>query len=91
MILMAGGVFNVHVCSPPLVPPPGEFSEKVFRGLDFVLAEAAKRGLRLILVLLNYWKVDSTSFSSPLPHECTHECTHAQCIEFRMLYAGGNQ
>lgn len=31
----------------------------MFRGLDFVLAEAAKRGLRLILVLLNYWEAST--------------------------------
>ena len=33
----------------------GHFDEKVFRGLDWVLAEARKRGLRVMLVLVNYW------------------------------------
>jgi mannan endo-1,4-beta-mannosidase len=28
----------------------------VFGGLDWLLAQAAARGLRLLLVLTNYWK-----------------------------------
>ncbi len=37
----------------------GEFDERVFCGLDFVLAEAARRELKVMLVLINYWKVRS--------------------------------
>lgn len=37
--------------------PPGELDETAARGLDFVIAEAAKYGIRLTLVLLNLWKV----------------------------------
>lgn len=33
----------------------GQFDERVFSGLDFVLAEAGRRGLKLILALTNYW------------------------------------
>ncbi len=33
----------------------GEFDDRVFVGLDFVLAEARRRRLRVILTLLNYW------------------------------------
>lgn len=33
----------------------GQFEERIFVGLDFVVAEAAKRGLKLILALTNYW------------------------------------
>eukprot|EP00891_Asterochloris_glomerata_P001789 jgi/Astpho2/1789/e_gw1.00037.6.1_t len=38
-----------------LQPEAGVFSEKVFKGLDYVIAEAGKRNLRLILALSNYW------------------------------------
>lgn len=38
-----------------LMPHAGVFSEKVFKGLDYVIAEAGKRNLRLILALSNYW------------------------------------
>lgn len=34
---------------------PGKFSEKVLRGLDYVVEQAGRRGLRLILPLVNYW------------------------------------
>ncbi|XP_061366249.1 mannan endo-1,4-beta-mannosidase 4-like [Gastrolobium bilobum] len=35
---------------------PGIYDEKVFRGLDFVISEAGKYGVRLILSLVNNWK-----------------------------------
>ncbi|KAK7284496.1 hypothetical protein RJT34_19242 [Clitoria ternatea] len=35
---------------------PGSYDEKVFRGLDFVISEAGKYGVRLILSLVNNWK-----------------------------------
>ncbi|KAA6412341.1 MAG: mannan endo-1 [Trebouxia sp. A1-2] len=38
-----------------LQPAPGQFEERVFVGLDFVLAEAARRGLKVLLALTNYW------------------------------------
>ncbi|KAK9820156.1 hypothetical protein WJX72_006760 [[Myrmecia] bisecta] len=39
-----------------LQPKPGEFDERVFQGLDFVVHEAGKRGLKLMLVLTSFWK-----------------------------------
>lgn len=33
----------------------GVFDQRVFRGLDFVLVEAQKRSIRVILSLVNYW------------------------------------
>lgn len=33
----------------------GEFNDHVFEGLDFVLAEARRRGILVILTLVNYW------------------------------------
>ncbi|KAK9842996.1 hypothetical protein WJX74_005452 [Apatococcus lobatus] len=39
-----------------LQPSPGQFNEHVFRGLDFVLHEAAKRQIKLMLVIVNYWQ-----------------------------------
>ncbi|KAK4282647.1 hypothetical protein QN277_014001 [Acacia crassicarpa] len=35
---------------------PGSYDENVFRGLDFVISEAGKYGVRLILSLVNNWK-----------------------------------
>ena len=40
-----------------LQPAPGVFQERVFRALDFVMAEAGRRGLKLLLALTNYWQV----------------------------------
>ncbi|KAK7259075.1 hypothetical protein RIF29_24671 [Crotalaria pallida] len=35
---------------------PGSYDETVFKGLDFVISEAGKYGVRLILSLVNNWK-----------------------------------
>ena len=33
----------------------GVYDEKVLVGLDFVINEASKRGIRVVLVFANYW------------------------------------
>ncbi|KIZ00565.1 Mannan endo-1,4-beta-mannosidase 1 [Monoraphidium neglectum] len=35
---------------------PGVYDENVFRGLDWVIAQCAARGLRLMLTLSNFWE-----------------------------------
>lgn len=42
--------------APSLQPRQGQFNPKVLTALDFVVAEAAKRDIRLLLPLLNYWE-----------------------------------
>jgi endo-1,4-beta-mannosidase len=34
----------------------GVYDESVFRGLDWVVAEAGRRGLRLMMTLTNFWE-----------------------------------
>ncbi|KHN12618.1 Mannan endo-1,4-beta-mannosidase 4, partial [Glycine soja] len=34
---------------------PGSYNENVFKGLDFIISEAGKNGIRLILSLVNNW------------------------------------
>ena len=34
---------------------PGAYNETAFRGMDMVVAEAAKQGLRLVIALANNW------------------------------------
>jgi mannan endo-1,4-beta-mannosidase len=40
----------------PARPPSGVYDENVFRGLDWVIAQCAARGLRLMLTLSNFWE-----------------------------------
>ncbi|XP_044953481.1 putative mannan endo-1,4-beta-mannosidase 9 [Hordeum vulgare subsp. vulgare] len=47
--------FNDGGSNRPLQITPGVYSEEVFVGVDFVVAEAKKRGLYLILSLTNNW------------------------------------
>lgn len=46
-----------HTVSPQyaLELSPGEYSEAAFRGLDYLLNEARKRGIRVLLVLIDNW------------------------------------
>ncbi|HNW60113.1 MAG TPA: cellulase family glycosylhydrolase [bacterium] len=41
---------------PAIQPEPGRYDEKLLVGLDFLLAEMAKRGLHAVIFLNNYWE-----------------------------------
>ncbi len=41
--------------TPSMQPRPGEYNPDVLAGLDFVLAEMAKRSMYAVLCLSNYW------------------------------------
>lgn len=43
-------------CTPPVATATDQLNEKVARGLDFVLAEAAKYGIKATIAFLNLWK-----------------------------------
>ncbi|MFW6205786.1 MAG: glycoside hydrolase 5 family protein [Gemmatimonadota bacterium] len=45
--------WRVH---PSAQPGPGEYDERVLRGLDFLLAELGKRDMRAVLVLNNFFQ-----------------------------------
>jgi mannan endo-1,4-beta-mannosidase len=45
--------WRVH---PAVQPGPGEYDESILRGLDFLLAEMAKRDMRAVLVLNNFFQ-----------------------------------
>ena len=54
----ARAVAPLSLSHSPLLMPcahAGEFNDHVFEGLDFVLAEARRRGILVILTLVNYW------------------------------------
>jgi mannan endo-1,4-beta-mannosidase len=40
---------------PAIQTAPGEYNEDVLQGLDFLTAEAGRRGMRLVVFLNNYW------------------------------------
>ncbi|HMA53407.1 MAG TPA: mannanase, partial [Acidobacteriota bacterium] len=41
---------------PALMTAPGEYDGSVLDGLDFLLAEMGKRGMRAVMVLNNFWQ-----------------------------------
>jgi mannan endo-1,4-beta-mannosidase len=67
--LQALGVTNLRVMAssegpdtepyravPSLMTAPGQYNQAVLDGLDFLLDEMGKRGLRAVMVLGNYWQ-----------------------------------
>lgn len=63
---------------PSLQPAPGEFNEDMLKGLDFLLAEMARRDMRAVLVLNNFfqWSGGMSQYVSwaqdvpiPYPHD----------------------
>ena len=38
---------------------PGQYNEEAFRGLDTVIAEAGRAGLKLIIALTNNWNYNT--------------------------------
>ncbi len=48
-----GGQFNT--VRPSIQPEPGVYRERILRGLDYLLAEMGKRGMRAVIFLNNFW------------------------------------
>jgi mannan endo-1,4-beta-mannosidase len=47
---------NSKYCmQPPLMQSPGVYDDNLFEGLDFLLSEMAKRDMKAVVVLSNYW------------------------------------
>ncbi len=67
-LLQAHGVNNLRIMAasegpatepyrmvPPLQTAPGVYDQRVFEGLDFLLAEMHKRDMKAVMVLNNFW------------------------------------
>jgi len=66
--LKANGIVNLRVLAaseeayikgsvkPVIQRSPGNLDESLLRGLDFLLAEMARRGMNAVLILNNYWE-----------------------------------
>jgi mannan endo-1,4-beta-mannosidase len=52
----AGLINGVRRVGPPLQPRQGEFDESVLDGLDLVLAEMGKRGMKAVVFFSNNWE-----------------------------------
>ncbi len=51
----AEGVSQHNTVWPPLQPEPGSYDERMLDGLDFLLAEMARRDMLAVIFLNNYW------------------------------------
>ena len=46
---------QLDMLSKTVAPSAGVFAEDVFRGLDYVIAQAGRFGLKVVVMLSNYW------------------------------------
>ncbi len=60
---------------PAMQPSPGQYHEAVMHGLDFLLAQMAKRSMHAVLCLSNYWQWSggfaqyvSWALGTPIPY-----------------------
>lgn len=76
---------------------PGEWDEGLLQGLDFVLAEMAKRGMTGVLYLTNYWEWSggmamyvhwATGESIPFPNKSGVKHTGADRMNFAARFYG---
>lgn len=66
---------------PALQTSPGVYDEALFEGLDFLLSEMAKRDMKAVMVLSNFWTW-SGGFSQYLKWDGAGEIPYPQMDEF---------
>jgi mannan endo-1,4-beta-mannosidase len=84
-----------HGAGSPVEEPKGVYGEAYLEHLDFILDEASKRGLRMILVLENFWPdyggISARLAWEGLPDRSLAEraafFTHVACLEGYEAYA----
>ena len=71
---MARPRLRSRTCAAVHVPtaaarPQGQYNQEAFDALDFIISEASKRDLRLVIALADNWVTDSNTDNkcAPLP------------------------
>lgn len=83
------GLTQHNTVWPPLQPEPGLYDERLLDGLDFLLAEMAKRDMVAVVYLNNYWvwsggmsQYVSWFDSEPVPNPFLEEWSWLEFMEF---------
>lgn len=63
---MGLGALRVWAFNDAFPYAPGKYSEVQGRGLDYVIAGAGRRGIRVELALLNFWPGESHHAAHPV-------------------------
>ncbi len=74
---------------PPIQPSPKHYDQRLLEGLDFVLAEMAKRNMKAVIYLNNFWvwtggmaQYVSWATKEPLPNAFLPQYTWLQFMNF---------
>lgn len=83
------GLTQHNTVWPPLQPEPGHYDEKLLDGLDFLLAEMAKRDMVAVVYLNNFWvwsggmsQYVSWFESVPVPNPFLEDYSWLEFMEF---------
>jgi len=49
------GLTQHNTVWPPIQPEPGQYDERILQGLDFLLVEMARRDMKAVIYLNNFW------------------------------------
>jgi mannan endo-1,4-beta-mannosidase len=74
---------------PPMQKSPGDYDDALWDAMDFVVHESGKRGMRLVMVLTNFWEwsggmaqyvawAEGTEIPYPATHDWTDFTAHAK-------------
>jgi len=94
------GLGQTNTVSPPIQPELGRYDERLLDGLDFLLAEMARRDMLAVIFLNNYWEWSggmaqyvSWLDGEPVPNPSLPEYTWDQFMAFSSRFyrhAGAN-
>ncbi len=83
------GLGQPKTVQPPIQPEPGVYDQRLLQGLDFLLAEMAKRDMKAVIYLNNYWiwtggmaQYVAWAIKQPLPNPFISSYTWPQFMNF---------
>ncbi len=92
------GLTQTNTVYPPIQPYLGQYDERLLEGMDYLLAEMAKRGMKAVIFLNNFWvwsggmsQYVSWLTKEPLPNPFKPEYTWTQFMNFSARFYTNEQ
>jgi len=92
------GLTQHNTVWPPIQPQIGQYDERILQGLDFLLAEMAKRNMKAVIFLNNFWvwsggmsQYVSWLSGETLPNPFKEPFTWFQFMNFSARFYNDNQ
>ncbi len=92
------GLGQPNTVQPPIQPKPGVYDERLLKGMDFLLAEMAKRNMKAVIFLNNYWiwtggmaQYVAWAIKQPMPNPFVSSYTWPQFMNFSVRFYSETQ